>query len=910
VPKCGQKFGRSREASLFQSNDLAQSSFGYENALSKRVNAREQLGGRPNLILDFKLFSRTSRLFAARLNREKSEMTSRPKKAQVDLQGTGRILQAISVNLLMLLIALCLTFSCKLVAQSAVNSGSVEGAVFVMDSGGASYVPGAKVVLHSSETLEAETDANGHYIFNNVAPGTHTIIASFPGLQGTQEIAITSGVVAKADLELKPVAITTSVTVADTAQNAETTPAITETIAQKTIQDAPNVNEKFESLLPLVPGVVRGPDGRINMKGARNTQSGALVNSANVTDPATGGSAISLPIDVVSSVQVISNPYDPQYGNLTGAVSTAETKTGNYEERHFSIQNIMPRPRFRDGSLMGIESATPRMTFTGPIIKDKVAITQSFEYRFVRTPVTSLPELERDQALEGFNSYTQFDFNISTKQTATVSVAIYPQRLEYMGLNTFTPQPSTVDYHQRGYQVYGQHRFLTGTDSALTSQISYKTYDADTTPEGSGPYQLLLNTTEGGFFNRQSRRTDRFEWQEGYQFAPRQFLGSHHIKAGMDYSYSNFDGRETFLPAELVGSTNSPIERITFTSPTAFGVNQNAAALYVSDEWTPSQRLTVTYGLRSDIDSVTGTTHASPRAGVMLALTKDGKTLLKAGGGIFYDRVPLMLPVFESFPDRTVSYLGASGQVASSTAYVNRITRSLQNPRSTAWNVELERQITNSLSVRVGYEDRNTARDFIVSPINASSSGIISLSNGGYDSYREFQATASYRTARLLLNGSYVHSRAYGSLNEPFQFFGNYPQAVIQPNASGRLSFDAPNRFLVWGDIQGPWKLTIMPVWDTHTGFPWSVQNEYREYIGARNTERFPTFSSFDLQVTRPFTVHMGEHQLKMRAGAAIFNVFNHDNPRDVQTIVNSSEFGNFYNDAWRTFRGKLIFQF
>jgi len=806
------------------------------------------------------------------------------------------------------LLSLLLVGAGYLCAQNSVEMGALQGAVFVADSGGPSYIPGAKITLQGPKTIEAETDGSGKYNFHDVEPGTYTIAASFSGLLGTQEVVIESGAVAKADLELKPV-VTTSVTVADTVSD-EKAPTVTETITEKTIADAPNVNERFESLLPLVPGVVRGPDGRINLKGARNTQSGALVNSSNVTDPATGSSAISLPIDVVSSVQVISNPYDPQYGNMTGAVSTAETKTGNYEAPHFSIQNIMPRPRFRDGSLMGVESATPRMTFTGPIIKDKVAITQSFEYRFVRTPVTSLPELERDQTLEGFNSYTQFDFNISTKQTATVSVAIYPQRLEYMGLNTFTPQPSTVDYHQRGYQVYGQHRFLTGPDSALTSQISYKTYDADTTPEGTGPYQLLINTTKGEFFNQQKRRTYRFEWQEGYQFAPRQFLGSHHIKAGMDYSHSNFDGRETFLPAELIGSSNSPIERITFTSPTAFRVNQNAAALYVSDEWTPFQRLTVTYGLRSDIDSVTSTTHASPRAGVILALTKDGKTLLKAGGGIFYDRVPLMLPVFESFPDRTVSYLGANGQVISSTAYVNRITDSLQNPRSTAWNVELERQITNSLSVRVGYEDRNTAKDFVVSPVNAGNAGIISLSNGGYDSYREFQVTASYRTARFLLNGSYVHSHAHGSLNDPFLFFGNYPQAVIQPNASGRLSFDAPNRFLVWGDVQGPWKLTIAPVWDIHTGFPWSVQNEYREYIGPRNTERFPAFSSFDLQVTRPFTVHMGEHQLKMRAGGAIFNVFDHNNPRDVQTIVNSSQFGNYYNDAWRTFRGKLIFQF
>ena len=86
----------------------------------------------------------------------------------------------------------------------------------------------------------------------------------------------------------------------------------------------PNQNERTESVLALVPGVVRGPDGRINMKGARNTQSGALVNSANVTDPATGSSGLDVPIDVVASVQVISNPYDSQYGKLTGAVSTID----------------------------------------------------------------------------------------------------------------------------------------------------------------------------------------------------------------------------------------------------------------------------------------------------------------------------------------------------------------------------------------------------------------------------------------------------------------------------------------------------------------------------------------------------------------------------------------------------------
>src|SRR5208283_2823770 len=193
---------------------------------------------------------------------------------------------------------LCLIFSCTSVAQSTANSGSVEGAVFVVDSGGALYVPGAKIALQGPKTLQAETDENGRYNFPDVEPGTYTIAASFPGLQAAQEVVVESGAVAKADLELKPIAVTTSVTVSDTA-NDKKVPTITETISEKTIEDAPNANERFESLLPLVPGVVRGPDGRINMKGARNTQSGALVNSANVTDPATGAPAINVPIDVV-----------------------------------------------------------------------------------------------------------------------------------------------------------------------------------------------------------------------------------------------------------------------------------------------------------------------------------------------------------------------------------------------------------------------------------------------------------------------------------------------------------------------------------------------------------------------------------------------------------------------------------
>jgi hypothetical protein len=148
---------------------------------------------------------------------------------------------------------------------------------------------------------------------------------------------------------------------------------------------------------------------------------------------------------------------------------------------------------------VGIEAAAPRLTVTGPLVKNKIAFTQSFEYRFLRIPISSLPPLERDMKLEGFNSFSQLDVNLNERQSLTASLALCPQKLNYLGLNTFTPQPSTPDLHQRDYMASIQHRYVTGPDSLLLSQFSYKRFDADVTANSDDPYQLFIETTEGAF---------------------------------------------------------------------------------------------------------------------------------------------------------------------------------------------------------------------------------------------------------------------------------------------------------------------------------------------------------------------------------------------------------------------------
>src|SRR5712672_3346525 len=371
-------------------------------------------------------------------------------------------------------VASILLFVLPALAQSgSTASGSIRGDVFTKGTNGEPAVlPGVLIVLHGPTTKETESDAKGAFAVDGLPPGMYDIEATAPGLNAALTAEVKPGTTSVVPIDLSVATVTSSVTVTASDPPPIEESAQTSTITQSTIEKAPNHNERIESLLPLVPGVVRGPDGRINMKGAQATQAGWLVNSANVTDPATGGQAINLPIDVVSSVLVISNPYDPEYGKLTGAVSSVETRTSNLNKFHLSLQNVVPRARDRDGHIVGIEALTPRVTLTGPLVKDRLAFTQSFEYRFVRTPVESLPALQRDMRLESFDSFSQVDLKINERQTATLSVAVYPEKLDYLGLNTFTPQPSTPDLHQRGYQVSAQHHYVAKSGGLLNSHLA------------------------------------------------------------------------------------------------------------------------------------------------------------------------------------------------------------------------------------------------------------------------------------------------------------------------------------------------------------------------------------------------------------------------------------------------------
>src|SRR6266567_6899095 len=383
-----------------------------------------------------------------------------------------------------LFITLSLTGTQAVLAQTSM----LQGTVSVSSTNGAGErLPGASLKLTPASSGQPSrsgvTNEQGEYKFTDLAAGIYTLQIDLTGFkQQTKTVTLQKDTVAVENINLELEGLTADVTVVADGDGLKTTDAAPKTsFKQDELQTLPLVNEQFQDAIPLVPGVVRGPDGLLNLKGARASQSGFLVNSSSVTDPVTGESAINLPLEAVQSVEVVANPYAAEYGQFTGAVTTVQTKSGS-DKFNVDAQSIFPRMRRRGGAFAGIAGFTPRITFSGPIIKDKLKFMQSFEYRFVRTPVENLPPPKRDTELESFDSVSQLDWDINDRNHLATTFSLFPEKLRYVGLNTFNPQEVTPNFKQRGFLWAINERRILNSKSLLESSFSIKQFDADIFP--------------------------------------------------------------------------------------------------------------------------------------------------------------------------------------------------------------------------------------------------------------------------------------------------------------------------------------------------------------------------------------------------------------------------------------------
>jgi hypothetical protein len=148
-------------------------------------------------------------------------------------------------------------------------------------------------------------------------------------------------------------------------------------------------------------------------------------------------------------------------------------------------------------------------------------------------------------------------------------------------------------------------------------------------------------------------------------------------------------------------------------------------------------------------------------------------------------------------------------------------------------------------------------------------------------------------------------SRARGDLNALSDTFVPVQAPVIRPNAYGISSSDIPHRVIAGGLVHLPWwKLSVAPLVDVHSGFPYSPLDLLQNYFGTPNSARFPTYFSLDAKIYRDIMVHIpffdSAKGRKIRLGVFSLNATNHQNPHDVFYDHASPLFGQFAGNQRR----------
>ncbi|ADW70818.1 TonB-dependent receptor [Granulicella tundricola] len=237
----------------------------------------------------------------------------------------------------------------------AATGGSVSGTV--TDASGA-VIPGAALTLVSvGQQTVYKTVANGQglYSFPNLPVGHYELTISADGFtpQRKSNLTVDTDSVVRVDTELAVGNRSDSVTVtSETGIQVETSAThLGEVVTGDQMAALPLNGRSYTDLLSIQPGVApvstllpnavimagvtggispSGDEnpGNVSINGQRESSNGFMVNGVDVQEHMNGGTSVVPDLDSIEQFRVLTNNFDPEYGNYNGGVVTVVTKSG------------------------------------------------------------------------------------------------------------------------------------------------------------------------------------------------------------------------------------------------------------------------------------------------------------------------------------------------------------------------------------------------------------------------------------------------------------------------------------------------------------------------------------------------------------------------------------------------------
>jgi hypothetical protein len=766
-------------------------------------------------------------------------------------------------------------------------------------------LPGVQVTITPAAigpAVSRVTDENGRFAAN-VPAGRYTLVAELVGFTRIERPITVGAAPLALELTMLVAGLGNEVTVTAPIEPivGDALPMVQATLTRDIIDVAMLPNNTFDDVLPLLPNVVRGPDGMISVAGARAPQGQMLVNGLSQNDPVMGEPDIMLPLEPIGSVQVFTNEYPSEFGRATGGLTVIHMRSGD-DTFHVNFNSFDPRLQFSSHGISGVEAWEPNLGVSGPIVKGRVWFYQGLDYRFVRNAFDTLVG-SQDNKYTAALSWSSIDWSVSPNHRATIAVDVDPQTTDHNNITAFTPASTVPAFRRGGVRTLVSDRIVVGAETTLESNAQVAILPTRTTPDGADPYIVGHDVTRGSFFNTQDRSASRVELSETLTHEIGSGVSQHTIKAGADVGAIGFHATNDSGPVEMLRSDGSIARVIVFSGDAHESAHSVETAVFLQDSWAVNGSVTIDAGVRYDTATLASGGVFAPRVGAIWKI--DPRTTVGAGGGLFSDKLMLATAGFPSLQSRVVTELDPFGAAAGVVqTYANRIDGALRIPRASAWHAQLDHRFDRGFIARITYQQRSGSFEPIVNTIaGASGHAALALSSTGRSTAGSIETTFGYKspTSGQSAYFSYVHASSRGDLNDFSSIEGNMKEPFVQPNEVGPLSADVPNRLLAWGLIKLPSQIQIAPFMELRDGFPYSVVDDEWRFVGARNSRRYPAFASFDFFVSK--VVKLPRNLPHARIGLKMYNVLGAADARDIQRDSFRPDFGATYNPIPRDFR-------
>jgi outer membrane receptor for ferrienterochelin and colicin len=541
---------------------------------------------------------------------------------------------------------------------------------------------------------------DGTFIASGLVPGTYKLTAS---LQGFKKVE-------RKDLRLE-VGKTVSIDVSMTLGSFEETVSVTATsplvditskeiggnITSETLVQLPSVNGNFIGFIGLLPGIVPsistesfgGDSIAVNGQDPRNNN--YMLDGGNNNDDVIGqraGMQARTPIEAVQEFQVISGQYDAEFGRTSGGIINAVTKQGSnaYRGSAFGF--------FQDGSLSSndffsqkngvakVDTGYQRWggTIGGPIVRNKLFFFGSLERFSIDRPntinIAARPELNGTQITKDrvWNTIIRGDHQVNANNTYGVRWLreTSPQTNQIITPPAITPAAAREESDVDQTLIGSYNRVMSNT-MVSTTRLTWTRENvafANACFNGNGrdmtqcPVTLAFqNYTDQQDNTAQARIDDGVQLEETLAWFLPHRHGDHDVKFGGQYEFTNawntnqgnMNGTYSFGRSDAafnaaIPSTYPDRFSIRVGGPQTFTEKAHYLAFFGQDKWRLNNHVTVSLGLRYDLEILPipetddplvttypkDTNNLAPRIGATYTLDKQG--VVRAGYGRFFDK--------------------------------------------------------------------------------------------------------------------------------------------------------------------------------------------------------------------------------------------------------------------------------